>query len=85
MYILSLISKQYSLSCLQLEFFPVNLPAPSSLLFLIGFFNILGINIVFNLDVHIFVIYQVVASNLEIFRVTDDMSNRNMFGYLKGT
>ena len=32
-----------------------------------------------------FVIYQVVASNLQTFKVTEDMSNQNMFGSLKGT
>ena len=67
------------------EIFPVNLTAPSSLLFLTRSFNILGINIVFKLDFHIFVIYQVVASNLQTFKVTEDMSNQNMFGSLKGT
>ena len=85
MCILSLIRVQFSFSCLQLKFFPVNLTAPSSLLFLIGFFNILRIKIVFKLDFYIFAIHQVVASNLQTFRVTEDMSNGNMFGSLKGT
>ena len=85
MCILSLIIVQFLFLCLQLKFFPVSLNASSSLLFLIGYFNILGINIVFKLDFHIFVIYQVVASNLQTFKVTEGMSNQNMFGSLKGT
>ena len=67
------------------DFFLVNLTALSRLLFLIGFFNFLGINIVFKLDIHIFVIHRVVASNLKTLKVTEDMSNRNMFDSLEGT
>ena len=33
----------------------------------------------------LYAIYQVVASNLQTFKVNEDMSIRNMFGSLKGT
>ena len=85
MFKMPLISVQFSFLCLHLKFFPINLIAPSSLLFLIGFFNILGINIVFKLDFHISVIYQVVASSLQTFKVTEHISNRNMFSFFKVT